>query len=281
MDDQLIQIREQQKETWNKFSSGWKNWDDFTMDFLKPMGDIIIRELDINPKDNVLDIACGTGEPGLTIAGMAYDGHVTGTDISDQMLEIAKSNAEAKSIMNYETKVCDVSELPFKENMFDKISCRMGFMFFPDMKLASDQMYKVLKPGGKMATSVWGSPDKNIWVTTIMGIINRTMQLTPPPENAPSIFRCAKPGLLKQILESSGFKDVQEQEINGKVVFKDFEFFWTMMNEVAAPVVAGLSKADDETKQKIKNEVNDQASRYITSKGLELDYGAIVLSGTK
>ena len=37
MESELIKIREQQKETWNKFSPGWKKWDDFTMNFLKPM----------------------------------------------------------------------------------------------------------------------------------------------------------------------------------------------------------------------------------------------------
>ena len=70
METQLIQIRELQKEVWNRFSPGWKKWDELTMDFMKPMADEIIRLL--KPKDNdfVLDVASGTGEPGLTIAAM-------------------------------------------------------------------------------------------------------------------------------------------------------------------------------------------------------------------
>ena len=39
------QIRDQQKDVWNKFSPGWKKWDQFTMAFLKPMGDEIIATL--------------------------------------------------------------------------------------------------------------------------------------------------------------------------------------------------------------------------------------------
>ncbi len=42
MQQQLEEIREQQKQSWNKFSGGWKKWDTLTMDFLKPMGDEII-----------------------------------------------------------------------------------------------------------------------------------------------------------------------------------------------------------------------------------------------
>ncbi len=70
MEPQLEQIREQQKETWNKFSPGWREWDDFTMEFLKPMGEEIIRLLRLKETDTVLDVAAGTGEPGLTIASI-------------------------------------------------------------------------------------------------------------------------------------------------------------------------------------------------------------------
>ena len=59
MEQQLTEIREHQKATWNKFSPGWKKWDDFTMNFLKPMGDRIIEALNIKEDDQVLDIACG------------------------------------------------------------------------------------------------------------------------------------------------------------------------------------------------------------------------------
>ena len=82
-------------------------------------------------------------------------------------------------------------------------------------------------------------------------------------------------------MEKSGFKNIKEQEVNGKLVYKDFEHMWQMMNEVAAPVVAALSKATDEMRQKIKNEVQQNSQQYQTSKGLELDYGALVISGAK
>ena len=70
MEAQLVQIREQQKEIWNRFSPGWKKWDDLTMNFLKPMADEIIQLIKPGDTDVVLDVASGTGEPGLTIATM-------------------------------------------------------------------------------------------------------------------------------------------------------------------------------------------------------------------
>ncbi|MGJ2639829.1 hypothetical protein ACR8HR_23030, partial [Salmonella enterica subsp. enterica serovar Paratyphi A] len=68
MDSQLESIREQQKASWNRFSTAWKKWDELFMDFLRPMGQENIRLLDPKGQDVVLDVAGGTGEPGLTIA---------------------------------------------------------------------------------------------------------------------------------------------------------------------------------------------------------------------
>ncbi|HUR67119.1 MAG TPA: class I SAM-dependent methyltransferase, partial [Chitinophagaceae bacterium] len=164
MEKQLEEIRDQQKASWNKFSPGWKKWDELTMDFLKPMGDEIIKSIQPNGKDKVLDIAAGTGEPGLTIAGMLDGGSVMITDLAEDMLVVAKENAAIRGVTNVEFKAADVCELPFPDNSFDAISCRMGFMFFPDMQLAANEMLRVLKPGGRLATSVWDGPEKNIWI---------------------------------------------------------------------------------------------------------------------
>jgi ubiquinone/menaquinone biosynthesis C-methylase UbiE len=154
MEAQLVQIREQQKEVWNRFSQGWKKWDDLTMDFLKPMADAIIHQIKPKDTDVVLDVASGTGEPGLTIATMLRGGKVIAIDLAEGMLEVALEKANSRLIKNYETITCDVCELPFPDNSFDAISCRFGFMFFPDMLLAAKEMVRVLKPGGRIAVTV-------------------------------------------------------------------------------------------------------------------------------
>ncbi len=61
MKQQFEQIREQQKASWNKFSPGWKKWNDLNMGFLKPIGDEIIRQLNLTNSDIVLDVASEQG----------------------------------------------------------------------------------------------------------------------------------------------------------------------------------------------------------------------------
>lgn len=281
MEPELQQIREQQKDSWNKFSPGWKKWDDLIMDFLKPIGDKMI-EL-INPKENesVLDVASGTGEPGISIATKIGNGKITFTDLSSGMLEIAEENAHKAGIPNFDTQACDVSELPFEDNSFDIVSCRLGFMFFPDIKMAAKELVRVLKPGGRLTTSVWCGPEKNFWVTAIGGTINKNMGLTPPPEGAPGMFRCAKPGFLADIFKEAGLKNVSESEVAGTVNCGTAETYWDMMTEIAAPFVAALSNADDAMKAKIKQEVYELINEKFPDGNVAIPSSAFVIYGEK
>jgi ubiquinone/menaquinone biosynthesis C-methylase UbiE len=281
MEQHEQQIRDQQKQSWNKFSPGWGKWDSLIMQFLRPMGDAIIDHLQIAATDTVLDIAAGTGEPGLTIAAIATGGTVTGTDLSEKMLTIAEANANARGLKNYSTKVADAGELPFGDDTFDKISCRMGFMFFPDMQLAANEMYRVLKPGGRLAVSVWGPPEQNFWVTGITGIINKYFEPAPPVPGAPGMFRCAKPGTMAGLFEQAGFKNIGEQPITGKGDYANADIYWQHMMEVAAPVVAVLEKAGDETRAAIKNDVLAMINAHAINGRALLDFGANIIYGTK
>ena len=281
MEKQLEEIREQQRASWNKFSKGWKKWDELMMDFIGPMGDEIIKS--INPKGNdlVLDIASGTGEPGLTIASKLNGGKVVITDLSEDMLSIANEHAKNRGIENIETRACDVSELPFADNTFDSISCRFGFMFFPDMMMAAKEMVRVLKPGGRLATAVWNVAEKNFWVTAIGGTINRNMQIPPPPIEAPGMFRCAKSGLIQEIFVKAGLKNVSERESTSKLNCKTADIYWNMLTEVAAPFVAALSKADDTMVAKIKAEVFQLLKERYPDGNVVIDASALIVVGEK
>lgn len=281
MEAQLLQIRDQQKEIWNRFSPGWRKWDDLTMNFLKPMGDEIIRLIKPKDVDIVLDIASGTGEPGLTIASMLRGGLVVITDLAEGMLDVARENASGRGIKNLEFTACDVSELPFPDNSFDLISCRLGFMFFPDMLLASKEMARVLKPGGKIAVAVWGVPEKNFWATATLNVINKNMQLVPPPPGAPGLFRCAQSGLIADLFKQTGFRNISETEVSGKMNIGSTEAYWSFMTEVVAPVVAALGKADDAMKLKIRNEVFESVNQKFPDGKVAVDSNALVIYGEK
>ncbi len=270
MKQQLQAISDEQKERWDTVSTGWKKWNEFTMNFLKPMGDAIIKALDIKSNDVVLDIASGTGEPAFSIAAIARNGEVYATDLSEEMLHIARNYADENDINNIEFKVADVSNLPFRDSFFDKVSCRMGFMFFPDMQLATNEIFRVCSDGGKVAISVWAAPENNDWSTTMTKVLSKHIEVSKPSADAPGMFRCAKPGFMKQLFENAGFKNVKEETISGKIDFGTAENYWLNRTEMS-----------EATRKKIKDELIAECNSKLTNGRLVMNYASLIISAEK
>ena len=132
MNQQQQEQLEKQREAWNRYSAGWKKWDNLIMNLMRPVGDRMINILDLKGNENVLDVASGTGEPGLTMSKLLPEGRVTAIDLSENMAAIANEHAKLRGINNYQSQVCDASAMPFMDSSFDYVICRFGMMFFPD-----------------------------------------------------------------------------------------------------------------------------------------------------
>ena len=145
------EIRDVQRAAWAGLSAGWEKWDGVIMDQLGPVGTAMIERLGISGDQQHLDIAAGTGEPGLTVARLAPGGHVVLTDLAAEMLDIAARRADVQGITNFETRVCSADDLPFGDVGIHSISVRFGYMFFPDVAKATAEFARVLRPGGRAA----------------------------------------------------------------------------------------------------------------------------------
>jgi SAM-dependent methyltransferase len=149
------------------------------------------------------------------------------------------------------------------------------------MLLAAKEMFRVLKPGGRIATSVWNVPEKNFWVTVTMGTINKNVELPAPPPGSPGMFRCAKDGFISDLFLQAGLKNISQKEVAGKLNSITTDAYWSMMTEVAAPIVAGLSKADEATREKIKREVYQALNLKYPDGNIAIESSALVIYGEK
>ena len=102
----------------------------------------------VSTNDNVLDVACG---PGLMACEFAtHVGHVTGIDITPQMIEQAKQRQKDKQLYNLSWKIGDVLPLPFPDSHFSFVLTRYSFHHFLNTDAVLAEMIRVCKPGGKV-----------------------------------------------------------------------------------------------------------------------------------
>lgn len=275
------QIREQQRQTWDRFSAGWGKWDHVVLPMLAAVGDEMVRELQVAADAYHLDVASGTGEPGLTIAAAAPQGRVVLTDLARGMLDIAQQNAALRGIRNIEVRECSADDLPFADATFDTISCRFGFMFFPDIPAAVLELKRVLKPGGRLCTAVWAEPEGNAWATLPMAAIATETELPIPSPDTPGLFRCATRGGVAAYFEAAGLHNVVETDVRSVLVTASAEEYWQYMTEVAAPVVAGLSKVDSAARDRIDALVMDRVAAFVVDGQPRLPLHARCIVGTK
>lgn len=267
-------ILQSQTQSWNRFSAGWEKWDDFTMRFLQPQGDAILSALELRDGARVLDIAAGTGDPGLTLASQRHTVEVTALDASDGMLRVARDKAKALELTNFQTVVGDACALGFADHSFDAVSCRLGLMFFPDPQRAVREMARVLRPGGVLAATVWADPSYNPWLTTFMSVLRKHVELASPPPRGPGLFRCADPDELHALLDRAGLHLERTELLLGHMPCDSSEEYWEFMNDVVPPIVAALGGAPAELAASVEADVVEALGDLSLAAPEKLGWGA-------
>jgi SAM-dependent methyltransferase len=113
----------------------------------------LVQAAQLAPGMEVLDVACGTGALTLAVAeAVAPGGHVTGVDLNEGMLAVARGKSAS---IEWQKAAAEV--LPFDRASFDAVVSQFGLMFFVDRSAALREMWRVLRPGGHLAIAVWAT----------------------------------------------------------------------------------------------------------------------------
>jgi len=230
----------------------------------------------------VIDLASGTGEPAISLAScVGSSGHVTATDLSAGLLEIADQRAKARGLKNFTTQLADAHRLPFPENSFDLATSRFGVMFFNDPVLALGELRRVLRPGARACFLAWGSFAQPYW-QSMMGVVHRHAGGPLLQPDGPDPFRYARPGTLAAVLQDAGFKEVEEETKTLPWIWLGaVEEVWEYAQSVSVPFRPMLERVPAEKWPQIHDEVHAAVRQY--SDGEKIAFGASVVlaSGKK
>jgi len=224
----------------------------------------------------VLDLASGTGEPGISLAQrVGPQGWVTAVDQSAELLGIAGERARQRKLVNFTTRQADAHALPFPNGSFDLAACRFGVMFFSDHSRALTELRRVLRPGARACFAAWGSFEQPYWQTT-MKIVHRHAGGAMLAAGGADPFRFSTPGSLTGVLRASGFGDVEERTCNLPWTWPgDAEEVFEYSCAVSAPFRPMLERVAEENWPAIRAEAKAAMEQYRV--GNEIRFGADIV----
>ena len=234
--------------------------------------------VEVNPTsgERLLDVSCGTGLVTIPIAAIIHpSGSVIGIDLSEGMIREAESRIEHKDLDNIQFKHMDAEELKFSENLFDAVICSLGLMYYPNPQKALREMYRVLKPGGRMAALVWGAREECGWAE-IFPIVDRRVQT----DVCPLFFQMGTGNTLSDAFKSTGFTNILSKRFTSTLYFRSDEEA-CVAAFLGGAVALAYQKFDDRTKQEVHQEYLASIDKYREDRSYNVPGEFVIVNGIK
>jgi enediyne biosynthesis protein CalE5 len=278
--------KEAERQSWDSVANNWQKWWKTIEIGAEKVSRRLLELAEIKPGSIVLDIATGIGEPAITAANqIGNNGHILATDISPQMLSVAKQRAISLGLQNMiEFKEGDTETIDIPSSTFDAVLCRWGMTLFLDFDTGLSNIYRSLVDGGRFAAAVWSSADK-VPVLAIAANTVLTETKSPPPTSpkVPGPFSLSDENMLKNSFIKSGFTSVSVERANVTFEFDSAETYTSCILETSASLHALLTNESQERRNEISNAVTEAVGKYrenSTGK-VGLKNEAILIAGKK
>ena len=257
--------KDRQRQQWDRVAAGWEKWWRTIEDGAQCVNDRLIDLAEVVPGKRVLDIATGIGEPALSAASrVGSAGRVVATDISKQMLDVARIRASRAGLTNIEFLESDAERLDFPDHSFDAILCRWGITSLPEYSNLLVRIKRMLTPEGSFATSVWDEASR-LPLTSIASTVAEEMFLSAPPrpEPPPEVPEDA----LEGVMIRAGFADVRAEKLTVTLEWASTEAFTQYLVDVSPVVAALLSEQPPMRQKEYRDRLAQEFRRYAALDG--------------
>jgi len=243
---------------------------------LEPAQDLLMSLAALVPGERVADLACGTGLVTFRAAqAVAPGGHVTGTDISDTMIQTCRDTARARGVANASFERMPAETLTFPDGTFDVVLCALGMMYVVDFQAAINEAFRVTRAGGRAVSAVWGRRDRCGWAA-IFEIVDRRVST----EVCPMFFQLGTGEMQALLFQTAGFANVRSERITTTLEYPngaeacDAAF-------AGGPVAMAYSRFDDATRAEVHAEYLASIAEYRRGEGYAIPGEFVVTIGTR
>jgi ubiquinone/menaquinone biosynthesis C-methylase UbiE len=226
--------------------------------------------------ESVLDIATGTGVAAFLAADIVGpEGRVVATDISEGMVARAAAHARERGLEQMTFQRLDAEQLTLPDNSFDVGLCVLGLMYPADPQQAINEMYRVLKPGGRAVACVWGRRDRCGW-REVFPIVDAHVE----SHVCPLFFALGAEGALRYSFQAAGFAHLQEERLERVLN-------WPTADEAlgaifpGGPVALAYSRFSEDVRRTVEDEYLASIEAHRTAAGFEVPGELVFVRGAK
>jgi ubiquinone/menaquinone biosynthesis C-methylase UbiE len=246
---------------------------------LGPAARALVEWSDLRAGQGVLDVGCGTGAAARFAAEIVGpSGRVAGVDVNSGMIDVARSLLPVRgaAIEWFENSAY---QLPFLEGEFDVALCAQTLQFLEDRPRALGEMYRILKPGGRIAVSLWCNIRESPYFDVLVQAVTKNIGA----ETAAGLcaaFSFSDSETIRALLTDAGFKNVK-----ATVKQLDLELpkprDFVPRHVSATPMSAGFNAASEEARRAVVNDVSEHLLLYETDQGIRVPFRTQLAMGAK
>ncbi len=233
----------------------------------------VVAAAQVQPGMRVLDVACGTGVLTLEAAkAVSPNGAAVGVDLNPAMLSVARRKAP-----EIEWREAPAEALPFGVHDFDAVISQFGLMFFKDQRAAIGEMWRVLRPGGRLVIAVWDALENTPGYAVVTSLLGRLFgDAIADLLKAP--YTLGDPEALRSLLSGSGATNPQVRQVAGEARFPSIRSW--MHTDVRGWTLA--DKLDDEQYERLVSEAEKELQPFVRPDGTVLfEHPALLASADK
>ena len=234
---------------------------------LPPISSHLVKLLNIQPGESVLDVACGNGNTAIT--ARRTGANVTGVDITSDLLNIAKEEEKIAQISGIDWREGDAQALPFEDESFDVVLSTFGHMFAASPDLAAKELIRVTKKGGRIGFATW---PPELAIGSIFRVNSKHLPINPNAPPSPILW--GNPDVVSERL--AGVKELSFER--GTTIFPilSSNHFWKFMSTKYGPLIKAIevinSLDNPNEPESLRADFVKALDPYIDDNGLRLGY---------
>lgn len=277
-----MEIRQRVHALWAAVAGAWNEHAEYIEKRAIPITTRLFALSSPAPGDRVLELACGAGGLGLEVARLVGPtGEVVVSDVTRELTDIALARAREAGIGNVTGRPLDIEAIDESDGEYDVVVCREGLMFAVDPAGAVREMSRILKPGGRLALSVWGPRSRNPWLGLLFDAAAEALGRPVPPSGIPGPFSLGETGQLMAALSGSMLAGKPVDEIAVATVALSFDDFWNRTSALAGPLSRLLAGIPPAALEQLKARLRRALGPFESDEGFHIPGVALVVGGMR